>query len=470
MSYIGNTAQNQSYAPGIDYFSGNGSTVAFTLSRPVNVAAEMLVFVANVPQNPSTAFTVSGNTITFTSAPPAGTNNIWVEYTSLITNLITPGQNTVGVSQLAATGTPSSATYLRGDNTWAAVSGGALWQSAQTTNFTAVKAYGYPINTTAGAITVTLPAAPAIGDFIHLVDYAGTWGTNNVTVSPNGGKIQGSTSSAVLSTNREAIALVYIDSTQGWVNFGGFVNNPIGPYTGTYLVVAGGGGASYGGGGAGGLLTGTTSLTPGASYAVTVGAGGAGTTNGTNSTGFGLTAIGGGYGAASVASNGGSGGGSGQKAGYGTVGTGTTGQGYSGGLGYDGVSQFTSGGGGGGAGGAGSAAPSAAGGSGGPGLLFAPTGAYYAGGGSGGTNNSGNGTGPWAGGIGGGGEGRYNVTGANGSTNTGGGGGGGPGASNGGSGVVIVAYLGGQRGTGGTITTSGSYTVHTFTASGTFTA
>jgi hypothetical protein len=61
-----------------------------------------------------------------------------------------------------------------------------------------------------------------------------------------------------------------------------------------------------------------------------------------------------------------------------------------------------------------------------------------------------------------------------GTANTGGGGGGG-GHNNsisgaGGSGIVIISYLGSQRGTGGTVTTSGGYTIHTFTSSGTFTA
>jgi hypothetical protein len=40
----------------------------------------------------------------------------------------------------------------------------------------------------------------------------------------------------------------------------------------------------------------------------------------------------------------------------------------------------------------------------------------------------------------------------------------------GGSGVVIIRYLGSQRGTGGTVTSSGGYTIHTFTSSGTYTA
>jgi hypothetical protein len=43
-------------------------------------------------------------------------------------------------------------------------------------------------------------------------------------------------------------------------------------------------------------------------------------------------------------------------------------------------------------------------------------------------------------------------------------------ASAGGSGVVIIRYLGSQRGTGGTVTSAGGYTIHTFTSSGTYTA
>jgi len=121
MSYIGNTATNQAFTPAIDYFSGNASTTAFTLSKPVASVAQVQVVVNNVAQNPSSAYTVSSNTITFTSAPSAGTNNIYVYYTSPITQLIAPSQGTVGLTQLTATGTASSSTYLRGDNSWAAL-------------------------------------------------------------------------------------------------------------------------------------------------------------------------------------------------------------------------------------------------------------------------------------------------------------------------------------------------------------
>jgi len=105
MSYIGNTNTTQAFTPAVDYFSGNASTTAFTLSRPVASVAQVQVVVNNVAQNPSDAYTVSvslgGGIITFTSAPSSGTNNIYVYYTSPITQVIAPGQGTVTTTSLA---------------------------------------------------------------------------------------------------------------------------------------------------------------------------------------------------------------------------------------------------------------------------------------------------------------------------------------------------------------------------------
>jgi hypothetical protein len=104
MPYIGNTVQTQGFAPAIDYFNGNGVTVTFTLSRPVASVAQMIVAIDNVIQNPSSSFTVAGNAITFTSAPLAGTNNIWVEYTSLITTYQGISQDPTVIGDIRATG------------------------------------------------------------------------------------------------------------------------------------------------------------------------------------------------------------------------------------------------------------------------------------------------------------------------------------------------------------------------------
>jgi hypothetical protein len=128
MAYIGNTAETQGFIPAIDFFSGNGSTTAFTLSRPVASVAQVQATIENVPQNPGTAFTVSGNTITFDGAPPSGTNNIYVYYTSPITQVIQPGQGTVGTAQIQ-NGAVIPADLSTGAPTWDTSSNFAIGSS-----------------------------------------------------------------------------------------------------------------------------------------------------------------------------------------------------------------------------------------------------------------------------------------------------------------------------------------------------
>ena len=245
-----------------------------------------------------------------------------------------------------------------------------------------------------------------------------------------------------------------------------------------YLVVGGGGGGGFdgaGGGGGGQVKTGTLSLASG-SYAVTIGNGGA------NATSFGAQAGNGGSTTLSfptpIVSIGGGGGGS--KGANGATGGNGGGGGHSNYAGAAGAAGGFAGGnangdGGGGGGGAGTAgATGSAGRNGGDGVLSSISGSatYYGGGGGGGTYGS---SGTALGGLGGGGRGGvgFSPLAVVGTPNTGGGGGGAgeaqsnPGRS-GGSGVVIVRYLGSPAGTGGIITQSGGYTIHTFNSNGTF--
>jgi hypothetical protein len=86
MSYIGAVAPaydpTRATVPQLDAerFSGNASTTAFTLTRQVVNPTDIDVFVENVRQEPTTAYNVDGLTLTFTSAPGTGTNNIYVIY------------------------------------------------------------------------------------------------------------------------------------------------------------------------------------------------------------------------------------------------------------------------------------------------------------------------------------------------------------------------------------------------------
>ena len=371
-------------------------------------------------------------------------------------------------------------------NVTPSINGTLAWQTVQTASFTAVAGRAYPVNTTSAAITVTLPASPSAGNIVQLTDYAGTWATNNVTVAPNGNKINGGTAVFPAASARESLALVYIDATQGWLVYSG-VNaiNP-GGYSASYLFSAGGGGGTDnggggGGGGAGGLVTGTTTLSSGSTYTVTVGAGGAGGivfapgASGSNSSVTGLTtAIGGGYGASTTTGLVGGSGGSGGGGSYAlAAGSGTSGQGNSGGASSASAPNY-GGGGGGGASAAGSNGTSSVGGNGGAGTASSITGSSvsYSGGGGGGAAGGTAGTG----GAGGGGNGST-AKGSNATANTGGGGGGGGngnGGGNGGSGIAILsvptAFYSGTTTGSPTVTTSGSNTIIKFTASGSYTA
>jgi hypothetical protein len=497
MPYIGNTVQNQGFAPAIDYFSGNGVTVTFTLSRNLASVAQIICAIDNVIQNPSSAFTVSGNAITFTSAPLSGTNNIWVEYTSLITTYAAISQDPSVIGDITA-------------------SGGYL----ATGDFGNSYIDGVIVDYVTGAARLTT------GPLDDMIFYHGGSSSRSEMMDlyyAGGAKIYGTTALTIpVGTTAQrpvtpASGMIRMNSTTTYPEWystaiGAWVKFSSTPYNIDFLVIAGGGGGggnviSYnggaGGGGAGGYRTsaGTSggggsaesplTASPGTTYTITVGAGGAGAasqtavsgTNGNDSVFNTITSVGGGGGSMSngsstpAGSSGGSGGGGGGDAHAG--GSGTTNQGYAGGS-----RTATGSYGGCGGGGAGAVGVNGSGGSGtagGDGVSSSITGsAVTRGGGGGGGNYSAGGGG--AGGAGGGGAGGAGGSGGgtSGTANTGGGGGGTGGASSGnpggagGSGVVILsmlssAYSGITTGSP-TVTTSGSNTILTFTSSGTYTA
>ena len=193
--------------------------------------------------------------------------------------------------------------------------GSVDWQtSIKTSDFTAVSGEGYFINTTSGAVTMTLPSSPSAGDIVAIKDYANTFDTNKLTINRNGSNISGDAANPEITAEGQALTLVYGDATKGWQSVaaatesdlpkpafitatGGTITtvctnfkvhtftgpgtftvtcagNAAGSNTVSYLVVAGGGGGSSssngngnakGGGGAGGFREGRT---PTCSYTV----------------------------------------------------------------------------------------------------------------------------------------------------------------------------------------------------------
>ena len=164
-------------------------------------------------------------------------------------NKISPRTN-CGTVQLGDSGDtitiPAGATITNnGTQTGFGRTGTVDWDTtAKTASFTAVSGNGYFVNTTSGAITVTLPAGSA-GDIVGISDYASTFQTNNVTITPNGtDKINGENENATLSTQGIAVSLVYVDATRGWKSVTGSDNDTTGvpPYmeaTGGTIVTCG---------------------------------------------------------------------------------------------------------------------------------------------------------------------------------------------------------------------------------------
>lgn len=497
MSIIGNPLVSAAYVT--DQFSGDGTTVAFTMSvAPANTAAA-LVIISGVVQDPAT-YGISGKLLTFSAAPPAGSGNISVRYLGIPGSSITATayrtitEFTASASQTVFT-VPSYtvgyitvyrngvrlglADYTASNGTTVILANAATTGDLVTTESFYVSSVLNAIPALAGQVGATYLAAGAASQ--AFLDYASGNGTGAMKL-PVGSTAQRPTGAPGLIRQNSTTGNPewWDGTTNNWQQF----SQPAG-YSINYLVVAGGGGGGFylgGGGGAGGMLTGSGSLSSGTAYTITVGSGGAGSvsgsttgTNGNNSLISGIvTAVGGGGGGSFNTAAAGASGGSGGGAVYGnfTNAAGTSGQGSAGGQGNAG-SSAASGGGGGGASAVGQNAPVGGGGAGGAGnsSSISGTSLSYAGGGGGGSNTGFGG----AGGTGGGGAGGVGSgpAGSNGSTNTGGGAGGGSSTGNGGSGgsgIVIISYLGSQRGTGGTVTTSGGYTIHTFTSSGTYNA
>jgi len=88
--------------------------------------------------------------------------------------------------------------------------------SSTITAYTAVAGDQLLVDTTQTTVTITLPASPTIGDEVVIIDARGTFASNNVTVERNSQPINSGTNNLALSTNGQAITLVYIDSTRGW--------------------------------------------------------------------------------------------------------------------------------------------------------------------------------------------------------------------------------------------------------------
>lgn len=168
MSYIGNSTSlydpTRSSPSTPQVFSGDGSTLTFILQRSVGCSTDIFVMVENVVQQPDYAYTASGNQLSFTAAPGAGTNNIYVVYEKVtgLTSVVPDGSITA--SKLANNIRLLATDQFTGNGV---VTQWSLSDSPYDANSLIVTVNGVgqapPTNYTVSGNTITFTSAPSSG-------------------------------------------------------------------------------------------------------------------------------------------------------------------------------------------------------------------------------------------------------------------------------------------------------------------
>jgi hypothetical protein len=217
MAYIGNQPLTAAFLT--DTFSGNGSTVAFTMTVAPANSSSIIVAVTGVLQDPST-YSVSGTTLTFSAAPPTGTNNISVRYLGLpASGVVTTAYRTV----TEFTATASQTTFSVPSYTVGYVDvyrNGVMLGSA---DYTA----------TSGT-TIVLASGATAGDLVEVISFyvssvlnaipgtAGSVGTTflaNASVTNDKLSLTANASNIMTALNASGSAPIY--AARAWVNFNG---------------------------------------------------------------------------------------------------------------------------------------------------------------------------------------------------------------------------------------------------------
>ena len=126
MAYLGSTPTTSSQSLVKQDFSVS-ATQNYTLSQSVTNANDIALYINNVRQEPTYAYSASGTSLTLTAAT-AGSDDMYCVYLGRAVGTINPASGSVGLGELSATGTKNSTTFLRGDNSFAVPGGGKLLQ------------------------------------------------------------------------------------------------------------------------------------------------------------------------------------------------------------------------------------------------------------------------------------------------------------------------------------------------------
>jgi len=199
-------------------FTFNGTTVAMQTVTVLNLTSTTESVTNLTAVNSTVTNAVFSSTVNLlTRSEVRFQDAAGGEYVGLRSSTTVATSFTLNLPTTSGTANQVIQTDGSGNLSFATVSGGAAWQTVQSTSFSATVKQGYFVNTSGNAITCTLPASPTLGDFISFIDYNATFDTNNFTVARNGNPIQGSATDLTVATERAGFTLVYVDATQGWL-------------------------------------------------------------------------------------------------------------------------------------------------------------------------------------------------------------------------------------------------------------
>ena len=117
MPYLGSAPTTSSVALAKQDFT-TSATTSYTLSNSVTSANDIALFINNVRQEPTYAYSASGTALTLTAATTSS-DDMYCVYLGRAVGTVNPASGSVGTGELSATGTKNSTTFLRGDNTFA---------------------------------------------------------------------------------------------------------------------------------------------------------------------------------------------------------------------------------------------------------------------------------------------------------------------------------------------------------------
>ena len=195
---------------------GNGNTTYYT----INAGSQWEVGIGtysgagpSLSRDTVLASSNSGSLVDFA----AGTKDVFCDYPASKSisdgfGLLPPANGGTGLSSPGTSGN-----VLTSDGTaWVSQlpsAGGITYTTVKTSNYTAAANDGVQTDTSGGAFTVTLPATPATGAQVIIVDSAGSWATNNLTVGRNGSTIDGSASDLTCDISSVSVQFVYSGTT-----------------------------------------------------------------------------------------------------------------------------------------------------------------------------------------------------------------------------------------------------------------